>query len=355
MRRWILFSLQVLRHFCKSGSDAKKKMRVNIVPKKVAINGFGRVGRAVFRAWLSRLPECEQKGLELVAINDPVQRDHLLYLLKYDSTHGTLNSISSTMMEKIIFSQNKTSHNWGELNIDWVVDCSGAYRRRALAEQHLIAGAKKVLIGAPAFDEIDFTALYGVNHQKLLSSHKIISAGSCTANALAVLCQPLVNNIQQALFTEMHAFTMDQNLVDGYHPDPRRGRAAAHNMIPTGTAAPQCVATVLPELIGRIQGYSMRVPTLNVACLDLTIKLTQPLSLDAVKELYRQQARVGLKHVLATQSEALVSSDFNGSYFSAVVDETQMRVMDDLVKIIAWYDNETGYAHRLLDLILLDT
>jgi len=322
--------------------------------KRIAVNGFGRVGRALFRAWLSRLPECEQKGLELVAINDPVQQEHLLYLLKYDSAHGTLPSIPPQVIEKIIFSKNKTSHDWAALDVDWVVDCSGAYRRRALAEQHLAAGAKKVLIGAPAFDEIDFTLLYGVNHNQLLPRHKIISAGSCTANALAVLCQPLVKNIQQALFTEMHAFTMDQNLVDGYHPDPRRGRAAAHNMIPTSTAAPQCVATVLPELMGRIQGYSMRVPTLNVACLDLTLKLTQPLSLDTLKEMYRQQACVGLKGVLATETEALVSSDFNGNTFSAVVDETQLRVTDDLVKIVAWYDNETGYAHRLLDLILLN-
>ncbi len=334
------------------------------MPKRIAINGFGRVGRAFFRAWLARLPECLLQGIELVAINDPIQLDHLLYLLKHDSTHGRLNypftisthgnkSYLHIADQKILFLHNKKPDAWAELNIDWVVDCSGAYRRRALAEQHLSAGAKKVLIGAPAFDPVDITVFYGVNHQALNDQHKIISAGSCTANALAVLCQPLVKNIQQALFTEMHAFTMDQNLVDGYHPDPRRGRAAAHNMVPASTAAPHCVAAVLPELIGRIQGYSMRVPTLNVACLDLTIKLTKPLSLDALKAMYRQQACVALKGVLATEAEALVSSDFNGNTFSAVVDETQLRVIDDLVKIVAWYDNETGYAHRLLDLLLL--
>ena len=334
------------------------------MPTRIAINGFGRIGRALFRAWLQRLPECLENNIELVAINDPIQIDHLLYLLKYDSTHGPLRATFSVTTQanknylqiadqSILFLHDKQPQSWGELNIDWVIDCSGAYRRRALAQQHIDAGAKKVLIGAPAFDPVDITIAYGVNHAALNSQHKIISAGSCTANALAVLCQPLVQNIQQVLFTEMHAYTMDQNLVDGYHPDPRRGRAAAQNMVPTGTAAPQCVAALLPELAGRIQGYSMRVPVLNVACLDITLQLKKLFTLDEIKNLYQQQACGRLKGVLATQSEALVSSDFNGRTFSATLDETQLRVMDNLIKIIAWYDNETGYAHRLLDLIAL--
>ena len=324
---------------------------------RIAINGFGRIGRLVLRA----LHESGRKDVEVVAINDlgPVKTS--AHLLKHDSVHGTLRADISTGDDwmdlgagriKVTAERDPAKLPWGAMGIDIVAECTGIFTARDKAALHLAAGAKRVLVSAPA-DGADLTVVYGVNHDQLKAEHKVVSNASCTTNCLAPVAYVLNNafGIERGYMTTIHAYTGDQATVDTLHKDLRRARAAALSMIPTSTGAAKAVGLVLPELKGKLDGTAIRVPTANVSLIDFKFVPRKKASVDEVNAAIREAAASArLKGVLATNSEELVSSDFNHNPASSTFDLTQTQVVDGgLVRVLSWYDNEWGFSNRMSD------
>lgn len=325
---------------------------------RIGINGFGRIGRVVARAML------QDKDFEIVHINDLTDTKTLAHLLKYDSVHGALKNDIKAQEGAIIIDGKPISVSavrdpaelpWKEKDVDIVFECTGLFTEREKAERHLKAGAKKVLISAPAKGE-DITVVYGVNQENIKPEHKIVSNGSCTTNCLAPLAKVLNDNfkIQWGQMMTIHSYTNDQQLLDLPHKDLRRARAAAVSMIPTSTGAAKAISLVLPELKGKIQGMSVRVPTPNVSLVDLTVMLEKPTTVEEVNKVLKQAAEGPLKGVLAFSEEPLVSIDYNGNTASSTVDSlTTTMAGDRMLKVLSWYDNETGFSHRMLDIAKL--
>jgi glyceraldehyde 3-phosphate dehydrogenase len=324
---------------------------------RVAINGFGRIGRNVLRA----LYESEkQYDIKIVAINDLGDAAINAHLLKYDTAHGIFNASVSHDANAIYVNadeiktlsvRNPADLPWQALNVDVVLECTGLFTDRKTAGAHLAAGAKKVIISAPAKD-VDATVVYGVNHDVITKDMTIISNASCTTNCLSPIAKPLndVLGIESGLMTTIHAYTNDQRLSDVYHTDVRRARAAAMSMIPTKTGAAAAVGLVVPELAGKFDGLAVRVPTLNVSLVDLTFIAGRNTSVDEVNDIIRHASQqAGLRDVLAVNDLPLVSVDFNHNPKSSIFDATETRVNGRLVKVMAWYDNEWGFSNRMLD------
>jgi glyceraldehyde 3-phosphate dehydrogenase len=323
---------------------------------KVGINGFGRIGRNVFRASLNN-PE-----VEVVAVNDLTDANMLAHLLQYDTVHGKLDAkveVSGTDLVvngktiKVLSERDPAQLGWGHLGIDVVVESTGRFTNREDAAKHLEAGAKKVIISAPAKGE-DITIVMGVNNDKYdAASHNVISNASCTTNCLAPVAKVLNDKfgVKRGMMTTVHSYTNDQQILDLPHKDYRRARAAAENIIPTTTGAAQAVALVLPELKGKLTGMAMRVPTPNVSIVDFVAELNQDVTVDDVNEALRSAAHGELEGVLGFSDEPLVSRDYNGNKLSSIVDSLSTMVIEgNMVKVISWYDNETGYSNRVVDL-----
>jgi glyceraldehyde 3-phosphate dehydrogenase len=324
---------------------------------RIAINGFGRIGRC-----LTRLMAATDKDLELVAINSRADIARDIHLFKYDSVHGRFPGAVAVHGENLVINDREVRVTrvldpeglpWKELGVDIVMESTGAFRDRAANEGHLRAGAQRVILGAPG-KKLDATLVYGVNHRDFDPvRHRIISNASCTTNCLAPVVKVLHDafGLEYGLMTTCHSYTMDQRLLDGSHSDLRRARAACLSMIPTSTGAARAVTEVLPALAGRLDGLSVRVPTPNVSLVDLVATVTRPTSRDEVNQAFVAAAAGSLAGVLAMSFEPLVSTDYNGASFSAVVDAELTNVMGGtLVKVMAWYDNEMGFSHRMLDL-----
>ena len=323
---------------------------------KIGINGFGRIGRNGFRASLAKA------DIEIVAINDLTDAKTLAHLLKYDSVHGILDAevkagegcIYVNGKEiKVLAERNPADLPWGELGVDIVVESTGIFTQRDKAAAHLAAGAKKVIISAPAKEE-DITIVMGVNHEKYdAANHHVISNASCTTNCLAPFAKVLNDNfgIKRGLMTTVHAYTNDQRILDLPHKDLRRARAAGQSIIPTTTGAARAVALVLPELKGKLNGFAMRVPTPNVSVVDLVAELEKPATAEEINAKLKEAAEGELKGVLGYTDEPLVSKDFCGNANSSIVDGLSTMVIEDnMVKVVSWYDNEWGYSNRVLDL-----
>lgn len=322
---------------------------------KVGINGFGRIGRMVFRAGI------HNPQIDFVAINDLTDPETLAHLLKYDSVHGTLKAEVSSSENSLIVDNKKieiftrkdpANIPWGELGIQTVFECTGLFRDREKAAGHLKAGAGKVIISAPA-KEPDVTIVMGVNETEYdPKNHHIVSNASCTTNCLAPPCKVLLDNfgIEKGLMTTTHSYTGDQRLLDFPHKDLRRARAAALSMIPTTTGAAKAVGLVLPQLVGKLNGMAIRVPTPNVSVVDLVAQLKTSVTAEDVNEAMKKAAETRLKGILAFSDAPLVSIDFNGTSVSSTIDGPSTMAIGDMVKILAWYDNEFGYSSRMIDL-----
>jgi glyceraldehyde 3-phosphate dehydrogenase len=319
---------------------------------RVAINGYGRIGRCVLR---SIFEYSRQHEFNVVAINDLSGIETTAHLTRYDSTHGRFPysvKVDGKYLVvdghpiEITADRDPTKLPWEALDIDVVLECTGRFVAREDAMKHLIAGAKKVLISAPGTD-VDATIVYGVNHTQLRASDTIVSNASCTTNCLAPVVKPLHDaiGVENGLLNTIHAYTKDQLLLDGSHRDLHRARSATQSIIPTKTGAAKAVGLVLPELAGKLDGFAMRVPTLNVSAIDLTFISKRPTSVDEVNSIMCHAAN----DVLHVNSEPLVSCDFNHYPASAVFDTTQTKVLGSLVKVVAWYDNEWGFSNRMLD------
>ncbi len=327
------------------------------MPVRVAINGFGRIGRLTLRAIL----EQNRSDVEVVAINDLGSAKVNAHLLKYDSVHGTLNVDISAKNDNTLVVKGKEigvyaerdpkNLPWGKLAIDVVYECTGIFTSKEKASAHLQAGAKKVLISAPG-ENADLTVVYGVNHDKLTAEHTVVSNASCTTNCLAPVAF-VVNNalgIERGFCTTVHSYTGDQPTLDTFHKDLRRARAASLSMIPTSTGAAKAVGLVLPELKGKLDGSAIRVPTPNVSLIDFKFTTKKPTSVKEVNDLMIEAASGKLKGILGVNSEDLVSIDFNHSPYSSVFDLTQTQVIDNnFVRILSWYDNEWGFSSRMSD------
>ena len=323
---------------------------------RIAISGFGRIGRNVLRA----IVESKRRDIEIVAINDLVSAKDNAHLLKYDSVHGPFpgtvkveaNSIDvGSGPIKVLAERDPKKLPWKELGIDIVTECTGIFTDREKAAQHLEAGAKRVLVSAPS-KGADLTVVYGVNHDKLTGEHKVVSNASCTTNCLAPVAKVLneLVGIKSGFMTTIHAYTNDQNVLDQAHKDMRRARAAALNMIPTSTGAAAAVGLVLPELKGKLDGTSIRVPTPNVSVVDLKLIPGRETSVDEINKAMEHAAAQELKGILSVTSEPLVSTDFNHNPMSATFDLTQTQIVDGrLVRVLAWYDNEWGFSNRMAD------
>jgi glyceraldehyde 3-phosphate dehydrogenase len=324
---------------------------------KVAINGFGRIGRLVLRA----IYESGRTDIEVVAINDLADVKTNAHLLKYDSVHrrfpGTVEARDGALVVngheiKVVQQRDPAQLPWGDLGVDVALECSGIFTKRDDAAKHLTAGAKKVLISAPATDE-DITVVYGVNHDKLTPEHRIVSNASCTTNCLAPVAFVLNNaiGIEKGFMTTIHSYTGDQRIVDTMHKDLHRARAAALNMIPTTTGAAKAVGKVLPELKGKLDGTSIRVPTPNVSVVDFKFIAKRATSAEEVSKAIRDAAGSGpLKGILAAYDEELVSMDFNHDPHSSIFALNETKVIDgNFVRILTWYDNEWGFSNRMSD------
>ena len=326
------------------------------MPVKVAINGFGRIGRLVFRAAM----ESKRRDVQFVAINDLGSAAANAHLLKYDSVHGPFPGKVSALKSAIkvdnskvqVFSERDPANlPWGDLGVDIVLECTGIFTSKEKAGKHLEAGAKKVIISAPSGDA-DQTVVFGVNHTKLRKSHKIISNASCTTNCLSPVAMVLNKTcgISRGFMTTIHAYTGDQRTVDTLHSDMRRARAAAVSMIPTSTGAARAVGLVLPELKGKLDGTAIRVPTANVSLVDLTFEAARKTSVEEINEAIKKAAKGPLKGVLGVTDEELVSCDFNHNPASSTFDLTQTQVIEErFVRILTWYDNEWGFSNRMSD------
>lgn len=324
---------------------------------RIAINGFGRIGRNVVRAIYER---GLQDTLQIVAINNLAPLETSKHLLKYDSVHGTFNHDVKIVDEQLIIDnanpivmladRDAEMLPWKKLNIDLVMDCTGFYTSKEKASAHLEAGAKKVLISAPAGKDVK-TIVFGVNQQTLTAEDQIVSNASCTTNCLAPLVLALMQTVgvERGLMTTVHAFTNDQSLTDAPHSDLRRARSATQSMIPTKTGAAAAVGLVLPEMAGKLDGYAVRVPVVNVSMVDLTFEATHATTVEAVNDAVRQYADNQLKGILAYCDEPLVSIDFNHSAYSSVFDAGLTKIVGNMVKVVSWYDNEWGFCNRMLD------
>lgn len=323
---------------------------------RLAINGFGRIGRLLLRG----IYEGQLKDLEIVAINSTSNAKTCAHLFQWDSVHGpykgevkvTESGIDLGRGEIKVFAQRDPSTlPWRALDIDVVLECTGDFVDRDSAEQHLHAGAKKVLISAPAKDP-DITIVYGVNHQNLKPEHNLISSASCTTNCLAPVAKVLHETcgIERGFMTTIHAYTGDQRLVDGTHKDLRRARSAGLSMVPTTTGAAKSVALVLPDLKGKLDGTAIRVPVANVSVIDFCFDAIKKTSSEELNNAFTKASETDLKGVLTTNEMPLVSTDFNHNPFSAIVDLSETKVMDGTFgRVLAWYDNEWGFAMRMLD------
>ncbi len=325
---------------------------------KVAINGFGRIGRMVLRA---HYEGGKKHGLQFVAINDLGDAPTNAHLLKYDTAHGPFPARvevrEKTMVVngdviQVVAERDPAKLPWRQLGVDVVLECTGLFTSKAKAALHLQAGARKVIISAPGEKDVDRTVVFGVNHKTLKDSDTVISNASCTTNCLAPLVKALDERIGVAsgLMNTIHSFTNDQVLTDVFHKDLRRARAAGHNMIPTKTGAAAAVGLVLPHLNGKLDGFSIRVPTINVSIVDLTFVAKKPTTVEEVNRAVKQAADGELKGILEYSTEQLVSSDFNHNPASSIFDAGLTRVAEGtLVKVTAWYDNEWGFSNRMLD------
>ncbi len=324
---------------------------------KVGINGFGRIGRVVFRAALNN------PNVEVVAVNDLTDANMLAHLLKYDTVHGTLNEevtvdgdylVVAGQKVKVLAERDPAQLGWGDLGVEVVVESTGRFTKRADAAKHLEAGAKKVIISAPASDE-DITIVMGVNDDKYdAANHHVISNASCTTNCLAPFAKVLNDNfgIKRGMMTTVHSYTNDQQILDLPHKDYRRARAAAENIIPTTTGAAKAVSLVLPELKGKLNGGAMRVPTPNVSLVDLVAELDKDVTVEEINAAFKKASEGELKGILGYSEEPLVSSDYNGNAYSSTIDALSTMVMEgSMVKVISWYDNESGYSNRVVDLV----
>ena len=323
---------------------------------KVAINGFGRIGRNVARAIIER-PDC---GLELVSINDLASAAANALLFKRDSVHGAFAGTVEVDGNDLVIN-GKRIHVTAERDpadlphaangVDIALECTGFFTDRASCEKHLTAGAKRVLISAPG-KNVDLTVVYGVNHDKLSAEHVIVSNASCTTNCLAPFAKVLNDaiGIERGLMTTIHAYTNDQKILDQIHEDPRRARAAGMSMIPTTTGAARAVGEVLPELKGKLDGSAIRVPTPNVSVVDLTFTPARPTTKDEVNALLKAASEGAMNGVLAYSDEPLVSIDYNGCSASSTIDSLETTVIDGtLVRVLSWYDNEWGFSNRMVD------
>ncbi|NNH25061.1 type I glyceraldehyde-3-phosphate dehydrogenase [Acinetobacter terrestris] len=334
--------------------------------QRVAINGFGRIGRNVLRAWFENPKDFH---FDIVAINDVADVETLLHLFKYDTTHGRFKGKVEVLLEneqiflhisaglaqlKVqVFCQPQPEQlPWNDLNIDVVLECTGLFRSREAATRHITAGAKRVIIGAAPFDSVDAAIVYGVNHYEVKDTDQIISSVSCTTQALVPLVKIIDDafGIESALMTEIHAVTADQSVLDHAHRDLRRARASGQNIIPTTSSALGALKRVMPKMEDRIDGYSIRVPTINVAAIDLTFVAQSHVTVHKINEVLIKSARHDYAEIMDVTDEPLVSSDFNHSPYSLIVDLSQTMVVGHQAKVLAWYDNEWGYANRLLDL-----
>jgi len=324
---------------------------------KVAINGYGRIGRNILRA----LYEGGKKhDIQIVAINDLGDTKINAHLTRYDTTHGKFpgtvaidgdSLVVNGDRIRVLSNRDPSQLPWKDLGVDVVHECTGFFTSKEKASAHLKAGAKKVIISAPGGKDVDGTIVYGVNHGTLKSSDTVISNASCTTNCLAPMVKPLNEKIGlvNGLMTTIHAYTNDQVLTDVYHEDLRRARAAAHNMIPTKTGAAAAVGLVLPELNGKLDGYAIRVPTINVSIVDLSFVAARDTTVDEVNAIMKAAADGELKGILGYNAEQLVSSDFNHDPRSSIFEATLTKVSGRLVKVSSWYDNEWGFSNRMLD------
>jgi glyceraldehyde 3-phosphate dehydrogenase len=323
---------------------------------KIAINGYGRIGRNILRALYEGNRRSE---FEIVAINDLGDAKINAHLTKYDTAHGRFPGEVSVEGDylvvngdkiRVIAQRDPSQLPWGDLGVDVVLECTGLFASKDKAAAHLKAGAKKVLISAPAGNDVK-TIVYGVNDKTLEASDVIVSNASCTTNCLAPLVKPLHEKlgVVQGLMTTIHAYTNDQVLTDVYHSDVYRARSATHSMIPTKTGAAAAVGLVLPELNGKLDGFAMRVPTINVSVVDLTFTAARDTSVQEVNAILKSASENELKGVLAINELPLVSIDFNHNPHSSIFDMNQTKVIGNLVKVLSWYDNEWGFSNRMLD------
>lgn len=326
----------------------------------IAINGLGRIGRCILRA----VTELDRNDVKIVAVNGPAPTDTHIHLLKHDSIHGAFPHVKKTGDDEIdlgkgafpVFHERDPNKlPWDKYDVDVVLECTGVFRNAEEASVHLKQGAKKVVISAPA-DGVDATIVYGVNNQVLKSGQKIISIGSCTTNCLAPVAKVLNDTvgIVSGFMTTIHSYTNDQNIIDGTHKDLRRARSAAMAMIPTSTGAAKALGLVLPELKGKLDGTSVRVPTPNVSLVDLCFTASRDTTKEEINKLMTDAANGALKGVLGVNNEPLVSIDFNHDPHSSVFDLTQTYVVNGrFCRVAAWYDNEWGFSNRMLDVSVL--
>ncbi|MCB9482195.1 MAG: type I glyceraldehyde-3-phosphate dehydrogenase [Desulfobacteraceae bacterium] len=326
---------------------------------RIGINGFGRIGRSMLRAAL------EKKNIEIAAINDPAPLETMAHLIKYDSVHGILNADVSTDNDHLIINGKKipySSHRdpsflpWKKLEIDVAAECTGIFKDRKDASKHIDAGAKRVIISAPSNDP-DATIVIGVNEDIFdPDKHKVISNASCTTNCLAPVAKVLKDNfgIKHGFMTTVHSYTGAQNILDAPHKDLRRARTAGVSMVPTTTGAAKAVGIVIPELKGKLNGLSMRVPTPNVSIIDFVINTEKKgLTREDINNALKNASETKMKGILGYCEEPLVSIDFNGSRLSSIVDSLSTDIIEDMVKVLSWYDNETGYSTRMVELAAL--
>lgn len=325
--------------------------------KKIAINGFGRIGRLVFRSLM------QKDGYQVVAINDLTDAKTLAHLLKYDSVHGIMPQeikaeADAIVVEgrkiKIFAERDPEKLPWKELEIDLVVESTGVFRKRAQAEKHITAGAKKVIISAPAKDKVDSTIVLGVNDDILQDDHVVVSNASCTTNCLAPVMKVITENfgVESVFMTTVHSYTGDQRILDFPHSDLRRARAAAVNIVPTTTGAAIATSKVIPSLEGKIDGMAMRVPTPNGSLVDVNIVVDRETSIEEINKMMKEAADGYLNGILEYTEAPLVSSDIIGNPHSSIFDASLTMVNGKLIKLISWYDNEWGYSNRVVDLLV---
>ena len=325
---------------------------------KIGINGYGRIGRNIVRA-IHEYGRTDE--FDVVALNDLGDANTNAHLTRYDTAHGKFNGsvevdggdiIVNGDRIKVFAERDPAKLPWGELGVDVVFECTGLFRTAETAGKHIAGGAKKVVISAPGGSDIDGTFVYGVNDQDLTAAHNIISNASCTTNCLAPLVKPLHESIgvKHGIMTTIHAYTNDQVLTDVYHSDLRRARSGTMSQIPTSTGAAKAVGLVLPELNGKLDGFSMRVPTINVSAVDLTFVAERDTTVEEINDILRAASEGPLKGILAYNDEPLVSIDFNHDPHSSTYDAGLTKVMEgNLVKVLSWYDNEWGFSNRMLD------
>jgi glyceraldehyde 3-phosphate dehydrogenase len=324
---------------------------------RVAINGYGRIGRNILRA---HYESNKSHPIEIVAINDLGSADTNAHLTRHDTAHGKFSGkveVDGDSMVvngdriKVLAKRNPAELPWGDLGVDVVLECTGLFTSKDKASAHLKGGAKKVVISAPGGSDVDGTIVYGVNHNTLKASHTVISNASCTTNCLAPVAKVLHEKIGivNGLMTTVHSYTNDQVLTDVYHEDLRRARSATQSMIPTKTGAAAAVGLVLPELNGKLDGFAIRVPTINVSVVDLVFVAARSTSVDEVNAIIKEASEGALKGVLGYNMAPLVSIDFNHTTESSIFDATLTKVSGNLVKVLSWYDNEWGFSNRMLD------